>query len=100
MVKIVHCGWWKNEDGWTTALMLSWGVDEMRWFLAFSTCGWNVLSERALHQRCEAVGVDVARQGVWKQPVYKTHLDKGQLGGTTQNTGAPEKDESTSRVGS
>lgn len=54
----------------------------------------------ALHQRCEAVGVDAVRQGVWKQPVYKTHLDKGQLGGTTQNRGAPEKDVSASRVGS
>lgn len=30
------------------------------------------------------LGVDAARQGVWKQPVYKTHLDKGQLGGGGQ----------------
>lgn len=59
------------------------------WFLAFSTCSWNALSEPALHQRCEAVGVDAAKQGVWKQPVYKAHLDKGQLGGTSQNRGAP-----------
>lgn len=58
------------------------------------------IRSRALHQRCEAVGVDAARRGVWKQPVYKTHLDKGQLWGTTQNRGAPEKDESNSRVGS
>lgn len=34
------------------------------------------------------VGVDAAQQGVWKQPVYKAHLDKGQLGGTAQNRGA------------
>lgn len=32
------------------------GVDVVRWFLAFSTCGWNALSEQALHQRCQAVG--------------------------------------------
>lgn len=72
------------------------GVDVARWFLAFSTCSWNVLSEQALHQRCEAVGVETAKQGVWKQPVYKAHLDKGQLGGTTQNRGAPGKDEGNS----
>lgn len=53
-------------------------------------------SEQALHQRCEAVGVNTAKQGVWKQPVYKAHLDKGQLGGTAQNRGAPGKDEGNS----
>lgn len=50
-------------------------VGVARWFLAFSTCRWNALSEQALHQSCEALGVDTAKQGVWKQPVYKTHLD-------------------------
>lgn len=68
-------------------------MDVARWFLAFSTCSWNALSEQALHQRGESAGVDTAKQGVWKQPVYKAHLDKGQLGGTTQNRGAPGKDE-------
>lgn len=51
------------------------GVDVARWFLAFSTCSWNALSEQALHQSCEAVGVNTAKKGVWKQPVYKAHLD-------------------------
>lgn len=32
------------------------GVDVVMWFLAFSTCGWNALSEQTLHQRCQAVG--------------------------------------------
>lgn len=61
--------------GWMEVVGL--GVDVARWFLAFSTCSWNALSEQALHQRCESVGVDTAKQGVWKQPVYKAHLDKG-----------------------
>lgn len=26
-------------------------------------------------QSCEALGVDTVEQGVWKQPVYKAHLD-------------------------
>lgn len=79
--------------GWMGVVGLGVDVDVARWFLAFSTCSWNALSEQALHQRCESVGVDTAKQGVWKQPVYKAHLDKGQLGGTTQNRGAPGKDE-------
>lgn len=37
------------------------GVGVARWFLAFSTCSWNALSEQALHQSCEAVGVDTAK---------------------------------------
>lgn len=56
-----------------------WGVVVARWFLAFSTCSWNALSEQALHQSCEAVGVDTAKQGVWKRPVYKGHLDGAKL---------------------
>lgn len=30
---------------------------------------------QALHQSCEELGVDTAKQGVWKQAVYKAHLD-------------------------
>lgn len=51
------------------------GVGVVTWFLAFSTCSWNALSGQALHQSCEAAGVDTAKQGVWKQRVYKAHLD-------------------------
>ena len=60
-----------------------------------------------MHYQCSpyisaarAVGVDTAKQGVWKQPVYKAHLDKGQLGGTTQNRGAAGDDEknNTARI--
>ncbi len=51
------------------------GVVMLRWFLAFSTCSWNAPAEQALLQSCEAMGVDTTKQGVWKQPVYKAHLD-------------------------
>lgn len=50
------------------------GVGVGRWFLAFSTCSWNALEEQALHRSCKAAGVNTARQGVWKQSVYKAHL--------------------------
>lgn len=71
--------------------MLGWGggadVAGQGWFLAFSTCSWNALSgpgrpaSRPYISAVRPVGVDAANQGVWKQPVYKAHLDKGQLGG-------------------
>lgn len=66
-------------------------VGGVTWFLAFSTCSWNALSKRALRPSSEAAGVDAAEQGVWKQPVYKAHLDGAERrvnrgGGATQNT--------------
>lgn len=83
---------------WMTMLMLGWGgrVGVARWFLAFSTCGWNAHQSRPYISVVRRLGVNTAKQGVWKQPVYKAHLDKGQLGGTAQNRGAPGKDEGNS----
>lgn len=67
------------------------GVGVVGWFLVFSTCTWNALSERAIHHSCEVVGVDKAKQGVWKQAVYKVHLDGAELrvnlGGKLQTEG-------------
>lgn len=77
--------------------MLGWGVGVARWFLAFSTCSWNALSEQALHQSCEAVGVDNAEQRCVETACLQGSsgwgIAKGQLEGTTQNRGAPWKDE-------
>lgn len=55
------------------------GVGVVGLFLVFSTCIWNALSECTIHHGCEVVGVDKAKQGVWKQAVYKVHLDRVEL---------------------
>lgn len=66
-------------------------------FLAFSTCNRNALSTQALHLSCEAGGVNTAKKGVWKQAVYKAHLDRAELRvnwrGQLQNRGLVWKDE-------
>ena len=83
---------------------VSLGVGVARWFLAFSTCSWNVLSEQALHQSCEAVGVDAAKQRCVETACLQGSsgwgIAKGQLEGTTQNRGAPWKDEGHNTAGS
>lgn len=72
--------WVVRESGWWGyGADVNLGVGVVGWFPVFSTCTWNALSERAIHHSCEVVGVDKAKQGVWKQAVYKVHLDGAEL---------------------
>lgn len=95
----LHCGWLGEPGvvvvGDSADVRFVGGV--VGWFLAFSTCSWNALSEQALHQSCEAVGVDAAKQRCVETACLQGSsgwgIARGQLRGTTQNRGAPRKDE-------
>lgn len=80
------------------------GVGVVRWFLAFSTCSWNALQEQGLHQSCEAVGVDTAKQRCVETACLQGStgwgIAKGQLGATTQSRGTPWKGEGYKTAGS
>lgn len=62
------------------------GVAVLRWFLAFSTCSWNALSEQALHQSCGRQR-SKARcvETVCLQGSSGWGIASGQLEGTTEN---------------
>lgn len=65
-------------------------VGGVTWFLAFSTCSWNALSERALRPSSEAAGVDaecVCVETACLQGSSGRGRAEGQpRGGATQNT--------------